>query len=469
MSSYYTDLGNGKVALNIYIYDAPPSALLPSDGVLSATPPAALPPPIAPAALVASPPATPAPEWLELRIVTTSPNQTYSFEIASGAGIALQASWGDGSALENIATAGRKIHNYPSAGTYTLKIKGKFNGGGGWLKFGKQTDSSALKQILTPIPDLGLTSFASTFSGCLELAGAIPSALFQFNPLATSFQEVFSSCPNLVGPIPPDLFSLNPLVTSFQGAFLGCRELTGSIPSSLFSFNGVATTFRHLFLNCFSLTGAIPADLFKFNGQATDFYGLFGNCSGLTGTIPSDLFAYNSLATTFNSTFYNCTGITGPIPAGLFRFNRQAVDFASTFLGCEGLTGLIPSSLFHFSLLATTFQQTFMRCPQLSGAIPSGLFLYNTQATLFNSSFKGCSKLQITESIFYLEGGTQTRFLGKVMDFTSAFEGCGTETTGGTAPALWDCLLDVAAATACFRGSTAATLSNFDDVPVAWI
>jgi hypothetical protein len=137
--------------------------------------------------------------------------------------------------------------------------------------------------------------FASTFYGCSNLTGSIPSGLFgdiSGAPAAYMFNATFRLCSNLTGSIPSGLFgdiSGAPAGNMFSGTFYNCSNLTGSIPVGLFgdiSGAPAAYMFNSTFYNCSNLTDSIPVGLFgDISGApaAQMFYGTFQNCSNLTG------------------------------------------------------------------------------------------------------------------------------------------------------------------------------------------
>jgi len=195
--------------------------------------------------------------------------------------------------------------------------------------------------------------FSSTFIGghYVTMSGGFD---FEGAPAAYMFQSTFYGCSNLTGPIPSGLFgaiSGTPAANMFNSTFTGCSRLTGPIPSGLFG----------------NISGAPAANM---------FYVTFYECSNLTGPIPSGLFGNISgapAANMFNSTFTGCSRLTGPIPSGLFgnMSGTPAADmFNSTFTDCSRLTGPIPSGLFgniSGAPAANMFNSTFYRCPNLTG------------------------------------------------------------------------------------------------------
>ena len=304
-----------------------------------------------------------------------------------------------------------------------------------------------------------VTSFSTTFSS--TGLTSIPSSLFQYNTLVTDFSSTFIGCVALAT-LPANLFQYNTKVTSFSTTF-SSTGLT-SIPSGLFQYNTLVTSFSGVFANI-GLT-SIPVDLFRYNTLVTTFNQAFSSNSSLTA-LPSDLFRYNTQVTIFTGTFSNCTALA-TIPVDTFRYNTAVTTFALTFYGCAGLVTL-PSAFFQYNTAVTTFDGTFGACSNLA-TLSSNLFAYNTQVTAFTGTFQNCSKLTLTSDMF----GTaySTRFLNQSPSFTNLFQiSSWIGSTQGIAPTLWNFNYGTGApqdTSGAFASTTAAELSNYYDIPVAW-
>ena len=261
-----------------------------------------------------------------------------------------------------------------------------------------------------------------------------------------------------------------------RNGFRGCSNLsqlgTGAIPAS---GTGILTEgFTQTFYNCSSLT-SLPSSLFREHTSMTSeaFYYCFYGCTGLL-SIPEDLFSNNVSigATAFYGCFISCIGLTS-VPANLFK-NNTAVGlnaFRATFNNCIGLT-TIPADLFRYNTLATSFRECFAACSGLE-TLPADLFRYNTLATSFQGVFDNCQKLQQRADIFFPSGGETTRFLNMTINFTYAFRRTTFSGTQGVAPALWDCNFGTGTPmrTDCWEGAgnSLTSLSNYGDIPADWI
>ena len=192
-----------------------------------------------------------------------------------------QVDWGDGTVVpginnSNIETEEKSKHQYTNAGTYEVKIKGKYEvlsknaiddnrlgydkltkvkqWGTTGLKNIYLSESTNLTEIASPTENsfISIEGFLSTFSGCTSLT-SIPEKLFANCPNVTSFDSTFSYCTSLTS-IPEKLFANCPNVQSFNGTFERCTSLT--------------TILENLFGNCLN---------------AQNFAGTFAGCTGLTG------------------------------------------------------------------------------------------------------------------------------------------------------------------------------------------
>ena len=312
------------------------------------------------------------------------------------------------------------------------------------------------------------TNMGFCLSQCTGLTGNIPADLFRYNTLATSFVACLYRCSGLTGSIPPELFRYNTLATDMGFCFSNCTGLTGNIPSDLFRYNTLATSFYACLNNCTGLTGSIPPELFRYNTLATNMGFCLSQCTGLTGNIPADLFRYNTLATSFVACLYRCSGLTGSIPPELFRYNTLATDMGFCFSNCTGLTGNIPADLFRYNTLATSLVACFQSCSGLTGYIPNGLFRYNTLVTDFGYCLFNCFGLRFSSDIFSPSSEYSTRFAGKSVNFTYAFQLIGYTGGSGVAPALWLYTFGSSIKTGCFAGVSVSTATNYADIPLEW-
>ena len=163
-----------------------------------------------------------------------------------------QVDWGDGTTEtgitnDNISTKSK--HQYQNAGTYDIKIKGKYESlqcssssadaeNYDKLKKIKQWGTTGLKYVNFDYGN-NLNEIASpTENSFVNLVGiwfsyakiqSIPENLFANCPNVTDFSQIFYECSNLTG-IPTNLFKNCKKVENFRWTFYGCASLTGNAP-----------------------------------------------------------------------------------------------------------------------------------------------------------------------------------------------------------------------------------------------
>jgi len=273
-------------------------------------------------------------EYFEFKVNPVSDGQT--FEIGFDDAADMIVDFGDGNVVTKYGF-GTATNSYATAGEYIVRMSG-----GTCSRFYMKTNRQLVTELLTPIPDFGITSFLGTFWNCDGLIEILPG-LFDNNVNVTTFRDTFRDCSNITG-IPSGLFYKNINAEIFQQTFALCPQIT-SIPSGLFDNNVNATTFRSCFFagKTGSAISSIPSGLFINNINAEDFYEVFRGCSNITG-IPSNIFNASSPITTFYRGFYGCTSLTGNAPE---LWNTWPVATGDgCFTNCTGLTnwGDIPSS-----------------------------------------------------------------------------------------------------------------------------
>lgn len=217
-----------------------------------------------------------------------------------------QVDWGDGTTEtgitnDNISTKSK--HQYQNAGTYDIKIKGKYES----LECSGDAMETANYDKLKKVKQWGTTGLKYVaFNYCSNL-----------NEIVSPTENSFS---NLIGirlaytsiqSIPENLFANCPNVTSFQGTFALCSNLT-SIPEKLFANCPNVTDFSYLFEHCENLE-SIPEKLFANCPNVMSFERTFQTCNSIT-SIPEKLFDNSKKVESFKKTFYGCSMLTGNAP-----------------------------------------------------------------------------------------------------------------------------------------------------------
>lgn len=119
------------------------------------------------------------------------------------------------------------------------------------------------------------------------------------------------------------------------------------------------------------------------------------------------------------------------------------------------------------------FQSTFANCSSLT-SLPADLFRYNTGVTTYGflSTFQGCNKLQQNANIFHAGGEQSTRFLNRVLNFSTCFSKTTNTGLQGIAPDLCNYSFgtQTPTKTTCWGGSGNSTtsLTNYASIPAAW-
>lgn len=172
-----------------------------------------------------------APTTFDFQVTTTAANQTYSWQIAAGTGVAATTDWGDGTTSTHNAT-GIFTNTYAAAGVYTVKLGMSFSRTGS-INLRPNTDRTRLTALLSPIPSFsGLTSLSTLLNNCSELTGSIPTDFLRYVTSVTTFFSLLNGCtklriqPDILGPSPSTRF-LNQS-PSFTNAFRNCGISTGT-------------------------------------------------------------------------------------------------------------------------------------------------------------------------------------------------------------------------------------------------
>ena len=163
-----------------------------------------------------------------------------------------QVDWGDGTTEtgitnDNISTKSK--HQYQNAGTYDIKIKGKYES----LQCSSSSADAENYDKLKKIKQWGTTGLKYVNfdygNNLNEIASPTENSFVNLVGIWFSYAKIQS--------IPENLFANCPNVTSFYSTFEECSNLT-SIPAKLFDNCENVENFRHTFYGCASLTGNAP-------------------------------------------------------------------------------------------------------------------------------------------------------------------------------------------------------------------
>ena len=347
------------------------------------------------------------------KIVTTSPNQSFTLPISGGGSGYVHrfvATWGDGASSTITAYNSNATHTYAVAGTYTILMTGRCD----WFSFNNGGSKALIKELVSFTGDIGfkvldfngcsnlnvlvplgtlasLTSATLMFYKCSALT-SIPSGMFDKCPNITSFNQTFAWDSNITS-IPTDLLRYHTKVTDYSYLFFQCSGIT-ALPSGLLGSSLDATTYV-MFQG--TMLTSIHEDVFKyFTGAILAMANILSSQSVLV-TLPANLFRYNTGVTSFAGVFQSCGNLVS-LPAGLFQYNTAVTTFAYAFQQCMKLSSVVVD-LFRYNTLVTTFYQTFNQC-QAMVTVPVDIFKYNTAVTTFYATFQSCFNMTLTGDMF---------------------------------------------------------------------
>ena len=271
----------------------------------------------------------------EFTITTTEipANTEFTFKI-SAAGM-YYIDWGDGTieAIEKTNLTNTPYsHTYELKGTYEIKLAGQATG------YNSDVNTSAI--------DFSSNTYIAGIDGSLgAIFGTLENPTFN-TKTQPRFRYTFSGCTNLASAIPPELFSGiygAPTDRMFMAMFNGCSKLSGTLPANLFAgMSGQITEnmFRQMFYGCSSLSGPIPSELFgDLSGQlqASSFLRTFSGCTSLDGYIPPDLFAKFTRPSTMSGQmteiFYN-TKLDTACPVNMYQYKTGYEEFFNSHVAC---------------------------------------------------------------------------------------------------------------------------------------
>ncbi|MEY4875390.1 MAG: hypothetical protein RL708_539 [Bacteroidota bacterium] len=301
-----------------------------------------------------------------------------------GSGYNYDIDWNNDGTYDQFGATGSVTHDFGTAGTYTIAIKGTFpriyfNNGGDKLKI----------LSVDYWGDIAWASMSSAFYGCSNLnipatdapnfsAVADMSNMFRnctsFNqPLSSSFNtsavtdmsNMFYSCTAFNQALPSSFNTST--VTNMSGMFAGCSAFNQALPSS---FNTSAVTnMSNMFQVCTAYNQALPS---SFNTSAvTNMSNMFQVCTAYNQALPSSF--NTSVVTDMSYMFFGCSAFNQSL---LNSFNTSAVtNMSNMFFGCSAFNQALPNS---FNTNAVTnMSNMFYKATAYNQAFPSS---FNTSA-----------------------------------------------------------------------------------------
>ena len=225
-----------------------------------------------------------------------SSNSTSIIIPANGLGYNYDIDWNNDGIYDEFGLTGARSHNYGTAGTYTVLIKGTFPG----THFASGSDARKLLQVVQ-WGDIVWTSMNNAFNGC------------------SNMEVTATDMPNIGG------------VTDMTGAFRNCAKMTG--PPNIGSWNVSGVTNMSFMFNGCSLFNqpignwntAAVTNMGNTFSSASIFNQPIGNWNTAAVTNMSSMFSYcysfdqpignwnTDAVTTMNAMFYASSAFNQPI------------------------------------------------------------------------------------------------------------------------------------------------------------
>lgn len=353
------------------------------------------------------------PFTIKINTIYGNGNNTFALPLTNNTtNLKIETSDGQSITITNYADSAKLIQ-FPSAGVYTLKIRGEC----GW-SFNNTGDCQKVIGV-SKWGRLKFNSFDGAFYGCVNIGlneglpvngvinapnvayfyksfsncniTSINNTLLHLCVNAVDFQECFAS--NKITHIPSDFFKYATKTQSFKQCF-GSNQLI-SIPIGLFDNCIKANSFYATFYN--NLITSIPVGLFDSCVNVTTFYATFQ--SNPIASLPTGLFDYNTKVTNFQAVFRYTALAT--IPYRLFYNNKLVTDykfvFANLTANCTVPTEIFDTSVLH---IVTTFEYAMQQSPAKSMlGVMQDIWNYTSGTVLKTNCFIGDISLSNYESI----------------------------------------------------------------------
>ncbi|WP_037328883.1 BspA family leucine-rich repeat surface protein, partial [Runella zeae] len=313
----------------------------------------------------------------------------------TGTGYNYDVDWNNDGVFDEFGISGNATHDYGTAGTYTVAIRGDFPriyfniegdrrkllsiqqwGSIVWASMGKAfwgCENMVLNA--TDVPNTAaVTDMSFMFANCRSFNQALPVG---FNTTAvTDMSYMFSGC-TIYNQVLPSTFN-TAQVTKMNNMFSNCSDYNKALPNS-FSTASV-TDMSHLFYRCIDYNETLPS---SFNTAAvTNMSSMFEGCSAYNQALPS---SFNTAAVTnMSSMFDGCFNYNHALPSS---FNTAAVtDMTDMFADCRAYNQVLPLSFNTVSV--TNMRGMFDGCINYNQALPSS---FNTAAvTDMSFMFRNC-------------------------------------------------------------------------------
>ncbi|WP_051397841.1 BspA family leucine-rich repeat surface protein [Runella limosa] len=339
----------------------------------------------------------------------------------TGSGYNYDVDWNNDGTFDEFGLTGNVTHNYGTAGTYTVAIRGDFPR----IYFNIEGDRRKLVSIqqwgsivwtsmekafwgcenmvlnATDVPNTAaVTDMSFMFANCRSFNQALPVG---FNTTAvTDMSYMFSGC-TIYNQALPSTFN-TAQVTKMNNMFSDCGDYNKALPNS-FSTASV-TDMSYLFYRCIDYNQTLPS---SFNTAAvTNMRSMFEGCSAYNKALP---ISFNTAAVTnMRGMFDGCVNYNHVLPSS---FNTAAVtDMIDMFADCRAYNQVLPLSFNTVSV--TNMRGMFDACITYNQALPSS---FNTAAvTDMSSMFRNC--------LDYNQALPSSFNTAAVTDMSAMFSGC---------------------------------------------
>jgi surface protein len=245
--------------------------------------------------------------------------------------------WGDGT-VSGITTSSDVTHTYPSGGTYTIKISGRFGG----YKCANSVEADKIISI-NSWGNIKWSQFVDAFQGSSNLTGVTsePPILESLNPHTltpnTNFSRLFNLCTNLDGDFGSwDVSNVTNMTSGFEDCLIfnngGSPSISGWTTSACTNMPSLfrrATLFNQPigswdvsnvtnFINMFNNADAFNQDVGSWDvsgalGSGLDGMFRFTNIFNNGGSPSISGWTFNTGLTSINSLFYGAKLFNQPI------------------------------------------------------------------------------------------------------------------------------------------------------------
>ena len=288
----------------------------------------------------------------------------------TGTGYNYDVDWNNDGTFDEFGLTGNVTHNYGTAGTYTVAIRGDFPR----IYFNAEGDRLKLLSI-GQWGSIAWQSMGNAFQGCENMvlnATDVPNTA-----AVTDMSRMFAGCSSFNQAL-PEGFNTS-AVTTMRGMFSRCISYNRTLPNS---FNTERVTdMSGMFDNCSAYNQALPN---SFNTErVTDMSGMFAGCSAYDKALPNSF--NTSAVTNMRAMFSFCSAYNKALPSS---FNTARVtDMSSMFFDCRSYNQPLPENF--TTAAVTNMGAMFFGCSSYNQALPSN---FTTAAvTDMNSMFAGCT------------------------------------------------------------------------------